>query len=187
MFYSFIYLNKWTVSCTFSEKAMATHSSTLAWRIPWAEEPGRLQSMRLLRVGHDWASSLKFSLSCIGEGNGNPLQCSCLENPGVGGASWAAVYRVTQSRTRMKWAACTFHIQAFSNYILQMNHLGILLKCKFWLSGSVLGPENLHSSKLPDGANAAGLQATLCITSLKKEKRKRSCSVVSDSLQPHGL
>ena len=36
-----------------SEKAMATHSSTLAWKIPWAEEPGRLQSMGLLRVGHD--------------------------------------------------------------------------------------------------------------------------------------
>jgi len=36
-----------------SEKAMATHSSTLAWRIPWTEEPGRLQSMGSLRVGHD--------------------------------------------------------------------------------------------------------------------------------------
>ena len=44
-----------------------------------------------------------FSLSCIGEGNGNPLQCSCLENPRDGGAWWAAVYGVTQSRTRMKW------------------------------------------------------------------------------------
>ena len=44
-----------------------------------------------------------FSLSCIGEGNGNPLQCSCLENPRHGGAWWAAVYRVTQSRTRLKW------------------------------------------------------------------------------------
>ena len=43
-----------------------------------------------------------FSLSCIGEGNGNPLQCSCLENPRDGGASWAAVYGVTQSRTRLK-------------------------------------------------------------------------------------
>jgi len=43
-----------------------------------------------------------FSLSCIGEGNGNPLQCSCLENPRDGGAWWAAVYGVTQSRTRMK-------------------------------------------------------------------------------------
>ena len=43
-----------------------------------------------------------FSLSCIGEGNGNPLQCSCLENPGDGGAWWAAVYGVAQSWTRLK-------------------------------------------------------------------------------------
>ena len=44
-----------------------------------------------------------FSLSCIGEGNGTPLQCSCLENPRDGGAWWAAVYGVAQSRTRLKW------------------------------------------------------------------------------------
>ena len=43
-----------------------------------------------------------FSLSCIGEGNGTPLQCSCLENPRDGGACWAAIYGVTQSRTRRK-------------------------------------------------------------------------------------
>ena len=43
-----------------------------------------------------------FSLSCIGEGNGNPLQCSCLENPRDGGAWWAAVYGVAQSRARLK-------------------------------------------------------------------------------------
>ena len=43
-----------------------------------------------------------FSLSCIGEGNGNPLQCSCLENPRDGRACWAAVYGVAQSRTRLK-------------------------------------------------------------------------------------
>ena len=43
-----------------------------------------------------------FSLSCIGEGNGNPLQCSCLENPRDGGAWWAAVYGVAQNRTRLK-------------------------------------------------------------------------------------
>ena len=43
-----------------------------------------------------------FSLSCIGEGNGNPLQCSCLENPRDGGAWWAAVYWAAQSRTRLK-------------------------------------------------------------------------------------
>ena len=44
-----------------------------------------------------------FSLSCIGEGNGNPLQCSCLENLRDGGAWWAAIYGVAQSRTRLKW------------------------------------------------------------------------------------
>ena len=71
------------------EKAMATHSSTLAWKIPWTEEPGRLQSMGSLRVRHDWATSLSLFLSCTGEGNGNPLQCSCLENPRDGGAWWA--------------------------------------------------------------------------------------------------
>ena len=43
-----------------------------------------------------------FSLSCIGEGKGNPLQCSCLENPGDGGTWWAAVSGVSQSRTRLK-------------------------------------------------------------------------------------
>ena len=79
----------------------APHSSTLAWKIPWTREPGRLQSMGSLRVGHDWATSL--SLSCIGEGNGTPLQCSCLKNPRDGGAWWAAIYGVTQSRTRLKW------------------------------------------------------------------------------------
>ena len=43
-----------------------------------------------------------FSLSCTGEGNGNPLQCSCLENPGDGGAWWPAVYGIAHSRTRLK-------------------------------------------------------------------------------------
>ena len=79
---------------------MAPHSSILAWKIPWTEEPGRLQSMGLLRVGHDWETSL--SLSCIGEGHGNPLQCSCLENPRDRGTWWAAVYGVAQSRTWLK-------------------------------------------------------------------------------------
>ena len=83
-----------------SSRQWQPHSSTLAWKIPWTEEPGRLQSMGSVRVGHNWAASL--SLSRIGEGNGNPLQCSCLENPRDGGAWWAAVYGVTQSRTWLK-------------------------------------------------------------------------------------
>ena len=84
----------------FCIKAMAPHSSTLAWEIPWMEGPGGLQSMGSLRVGHDSETSL--SLSCIGEGHGNPLQCSCLENPRDRGAWWVAVYAVTRSRTRLK-------------------------------------------------------------------------------------
>ena len=81
---------------------MATHSSTLAWKIPWMEEPGRLQSMGSLGVRHTAQLHFHFSLSCIGEGNGNPLQCSCLENPRDGGAWWAAIYGVAQSRTQLK-------------------------------------------------------------------------------------
>ena len=88
------------IACLVTDR-MAPHSNTLTWKIPWTEEPSRLQSMGSWRVGLDWATSL--SLLCLGEGNGNPLQCSCLENPKDGGAWWAAVYGVAQSRTRLKW------------------------------------------------------------------------------------
>ena len=47
-----------------SEKVMTTHSSTLAWKIPWREVPGRLQSMGSLRVGHDWATELNWTELC---------------------------------------------------------------------------------------------------------------------------
>ena len=129
---------------------MAPHSSTLAQKIPWTEEPGRLQSMGSLEsdtterlhfhfslfmhwrrkwqptpvflpgesqgrgslVGcHLWGHKesdtteqlhFHFSLICIGEGNGNSLQCSCLENPRDGGAWWAAIYGVTKSQIQLK-------------------------------------------------------------------------------------
>ena len=74
---------------------MVPYSSTLAWKILWTEEPGRLQSMGSLRVGHHRVTSL----SCIGEGNGNPLQYSCQENPRDGGAWWAAIYGDSQGQT----------------------------------------------------------------------------------------
>ena len=67
---------------------MATHSGTLAWKIPWMEESDTTERLHF-----------PFSLSCIGEGNGNPLQCSCLENTRDGGASWAAVSGFTESDT----------------------------------------------------------------------------------------
>ena len=81
---------------------MAPHSSTLAWKIPRRSLEGHSPWDRW---GSDTTERLHFhfSLSCIGEGPGNPLQYSCLENPRDGGAWWAAVYGVTQSRTRLKW------------------------------------------------------------------------------------
>ena len=78
---------------------MAHHPSTLAWKIPWMEEPGRLQTMGSLESNTTERLHFHFPLSCIGEGNGTPLQCSCLENPSDSGAWWAAIYRVAQSRT----------------------------------------------------------------------------------------
>ena len=84
-----------------SEKAVIPYSNTLAWKIPWMKKPGGLKSMGSLR---DMTERLHFhfSLPCIEEGTGNPLQCSCLENPRDGGAWWAAVSGVAQSRTRLK-------------------------------------------------------------------------------------
>ena len=94
---------------------MAPQSSTLAWKIPWKEEPGGLQSMGSLRVGHYWVTSL--SLWCIGEGKGNPLQCSCLENPRDGGAWWAPKYGVAQSWTRLKWLGAAATLAAAHTFI----------------------------------------------------------------------
>ena len=104
-------------------------TSILFSKIPWTEEPGRLQSMGSLRVRHDWATHFHFSLSCIGEGNGNPLQCSCLENPRGGGAWWAAVYGVAKSQTRLKRLSSSsssilFSIVTTSIYIPTNNVLG---------------------------------------------------------------
>ena len=93
----------WSGLDLWTEKAMAPHSSTLAWKIPWMEEPGRLQSMGSLRVGHDWATSLSLFTFMHWRRNGNPLQCSCLENPSDRGAWWASVYGVAQSWTWLKW------------------------------------------------------------------------------------
>ena len=100
------------------DKEMATHSNFLAWKIPWTEEPGGLQSMGLQRVrqqlqfpgGSDGKvsacnagdpDSIPGSGRSPGEGNGTPLQYSCLENPMDREAWWATVHGVAKSRTRL--------------------------------------------------------------------------------------
>ena len=73
---------------------MAPHSITLAWKVLWMEEPGRLQFMRSLSRTQLSDFTIIFH---IGEGNGNPLQCYSLENPRDRGPWWVAVYGVTHS------------------------------------------------------------------------------------------
>ena len=100
---------------------MAPHSSTLAWKIhgrrslvgcsPWGrEESGTTERLHF-----------HFSLSCIGEGNGNPLQCSCLENPRDREAWWAAISGVAQSRTRLKQLSCS---SSSNDFFLQLHGPG---------------------------------------------------------------
>ena len=75
--------------------------------------------MGLLRVPWTEWLHFQFSLSCIGEGNGNPLQCSCLENPRDGRAWWAAVYGVAESQTRLKWCSSSSSSFARSRKLLE--------------------------------------------------------------------
>ena len=76
---------------------------------------GALRVVAGIHVGLEESDTIErlhfhFSLSCIGEGNGNPLQCSCLENPRDRGAWWAAIYGVAQSRTWLKWLSSSTHL-----------------------------------------------------------------------------
>ena len=94
------------------------------WRSPEGHSPSG-------RWGSDTTEQLHFhfSLSCVGEGNGNPLQCSCLENPRDGGVWWAAIHGVSQSRTRLKWLSSSSQMS-----LAVFNNLGnkILYSIKSW-------------------------------------------------------
>ena len=97
------------------QQVFIKHLLCARWRRQWHPTPvllpGKSHGRRSLVGCSPWGREesdttellrFHFSLSCIGEGNGNPLQCSCLENPRDQGAWWAAVYGVTQSRTQLK-------------------------------------------------------------------------------------
>ena len=88
-----------------------TEIRCIRWHLTPVLLPGKSHGWRSLVGGSPWGHEesdmtewfhFHISLSCIGEGNGNPLQCSCLENPRDGGAWWAAVYGVAQSWTQLK-------------------------------------------------------------------------------------
>jgi len=111
-----------------------------------------------------------FSLSCIGEGNGNPLQCSCLENPRDGGAWWAAVYRVTQSWTQLKWLQFSSVVQSCPTLCDPMNcstpglpvhrHLPKFTQTHVHRVGDAIQPSHpLSSSPFPPAPNPSQHQS----------------------------
>ena len=129
------------------EKAMAPYSSTVAWKIPWTEEPGRSDTTERLHF--------HFSFSCIGEGNGNPLQCSCPENPRDGGAWWAAIYGVAQSRTRLKRLSsssmrvpvppCSHQPLTLSVFLILVILVGVQWYLIMSLDYTIFQVQNIHS------------------------------------------
>ena len=145
---------------------MANHSSTLGWRIPWTEEPGRLQSMGSLGVDTTEWLHFHFSLSCIGEGNGNLLQYSCLEDPRDGGAWWVVIYGVTQSQTWLKQWSSSSNILLFRQY--QLVYLFICWWHLFFFQ-------------------YLAIILYLAIIWLIPPMEIDRCSVMSKSLWPHGL
>ena len=93
----------------------APHSSTLAWKIPWTEEPGRLQSMVSLRVGHNWATSLSLFTFTHWRRKWQPTPIFLPGESQRPGAWWAAVYGVAQSRTRLKRLSSSSSIAHWNN------------------------------------------------------------------------
>ena len=148
MWYLWISDDKTYTSETKKVKLMVTNAPYMRrqWHPTAILLPGKSHGRRSLvgcsprgRWGSDTTERLHFhfSLSCVGEGNGNPLQCSCLENPRDGGAWWAAVYGVTQSQTRLKWLSCSRETQGLQipdrviPEMVQLTHIS-KLKIKFY-------------------------------------------------------
>ena len=144
---------------------MAPHSSPLAWKIPRTEEPvGCSPWGREEPDMTEWLH-FHFSLSCIGEGNGNPFQRSCLENPRDGGAWWAAVCGVAQSRTRLMWLSSSsssvmrkneISVEEYLRNTMEME-IGTLKGWSFWNVGRVdnTGTESGETEREHQGLHRA--------------------------------
>ena len=114
---------------------MAPHSSTLAWKIPWAEEPGKLQSMGSLRVGHDWATCLSLFTFMHWRRKWQPTPVFLPGESQGRGAWWAAVYGVTQSRTWLKWLSSS----SSSRGCEEVSHYGFgLYFLNYWWSWATI-------------------------------------------------
>ena len=130
--YTYIWnLKKW-YGCTYLlEKAMAPHSSTLAWKIPWTEEPGGLQSMGLLRVGHDWATSFSlFHFHALEKEMATHSSVLAWRIPGAGepgGRTSMGSHRVGHDWSDLAAAAC---LQHYRQTLYHLSHQGSPRYCK---------------------------------------------------------
>ena len=102
---------------------MATHSSTLAWKTPWMEEPDRLQSMGSLRVRHDRVTSLSLFTFMHWRRKWQPTPVFLPGETRDGEAWWAAVYGVAQSRTRLKRLSSSSRTYQRLNNVQMNTHL----------------------------------------------------------------
>ena len=119
-----------------------------------------------------------FSLSCIGEGNGNPLQCSCLENPRDGGAWWVAIYGVARSRTRLKRLSSSRYYTKCGEYILEQAnrafpHEAYGLNRKRTIKQVITVKGDKSNDKYVSTQGKAGI-AKLALYSNRSEKNQRS-------------
>ena len=127
-----------------------------------------------------------FSLSCIGGGNGNPLQCSCLENPRDGGAWWAAIYGVEESRTRLKQLSSSSSNKIHLFIYIHSHHCALDFLCE--IIGSILSTKILYFGHFLNLINIKVLNFLIHeLTYHQLTSVQFSCSVVSNSLRPHEL
>ena len=148
----YFYSLSWWIGFLFppSKRIFAKTLWSSCWRRQWHPTPvllhGKSHGQRSLVGCSPWGCEeldmteqlpFHFSLSCIGEGNGNPLQCSCLENPRNGRAWWAAVYRVAQSQTRLKRLSSSssmviLYVMIKLGCVILFSLLSVLLKRNCW-------------------------------------------------------
>ena len=173
---------------------MAPHSSTLAWKIPWMEEPGRLQSMGSLKVRHDWATSLSIFTFLHWRRKWQPTPVFLPGESQGRGSLVAAIYGVTQSRTRLKWLSSSsppwlygarlfqylydLH-QCFSNVNANEFLRHLTKMCIFYSVYLIFYISSIF--RIFFNWSIVALQ---CCVNFSVHF---SCSVMSDSLQPHGL
>ena len=132
--------------CLFKLKAQRRQWHPTPVLLPWKSHGWR--SLEGCSPWGRWGSDMTerlpfhFSLSCTGEGNGNPLQRSCLENPRDGGAWWAAVYGIAQSQTRLKWlsskALLHIYIKKNKKKLTEINYTYVSFNPIYFLIGGLL-------------------------------------------------